>query len=283
MKLISTLAPAKINLYLHILGKTENGYHLIDSLAVFANIGDVVEVAQSDKITVTTTGDYAGFIADNDNIVTKAALSLHKHFNVKSGAAITLHKNLPVGSGMGGGSADAAAAISLLVRLWKINAPQKDLHEIALSLGSDVPACMQSGPLYMSGSGEIIEPAPKLPGLCALLVGTGKQLLTKDVYNKYSGSFSTPANRMKKISQDDFIKFLKTTRNDLQNPAIELMPEISEIIKTLEDEKDCLIARMSGSGSTCFGLFAKRKYADDIAIKLGRKHPSWWIRVAGLI
>lgn len=280
--MISALAYAKVNLYLHITGKSKN-YHLLDSMVVFADIHDVVEVEPAESIKVIVKGDYADMVPA-DNSVLKAAEHLHEQFNIKNGAQITLQKNLPAGAGIGGGSADAAAAVKLLTRLWKINVSPEEMTKIALSLGADVPACLESTSLYMSGIGEILKPVPKLPKAYLLLVGTGKPLLTKDVYTKYNGSFSSSVTGPKRfMTNSEFFDFIAAAKNDLQDAAIELMPEIKTILSALKAEKDCLVSRMSGSGSTCFGLFAKRKFAEDVAIKLSNEHPSWWIRVANII
>ncbi len=283
-QVLSAAANAKINLYLHITGKHQNGYHLLDSLVVFANVGDIIEVAPSHDLQIAINGDYAGELSPTDNSVRKSAEELRRYFSISAGADITLHKNLPIGAGIGGGSADAAAALKLLMRLWKINASPKELMSISLLLGADVPACLQSTSLYMSGIGEITEAAPKISGLYVLLASTGKPLLTKNVFAQYNGGFSAPAPHPKHFaSNDDLIAFLKNTRNDLQGAAIQLMPEIAEIIAALEEESHCLLARMSGSGSTCFGLFAKRKFAEDAAVSLRNQYPSWWIRTAGIL
>ncbi|HEU5046389.1 MAG TPA: 4-(cytidine 5'-diphospho)-2-C-methyl-D-erythritol kinase [Rickettsiales bacterium] len=284
MKTISATAAAKINLYLHITGKTANGYHALDSLVAFANTGDVLEVSPSDRVTLRISGTYGAALSSQDNLVMKAATALQQRFHIKEGAAISLQKQLPIGSGIGGGSADAAATLQLLTRLWKINAEPQDMQELALSLGADVPACLQSTSLYMSGIGEVIEPGPRLSGLFILLVGTGVPLLTRDVFAGYQGQFSQAMPHMRRFaSNEELIRFLNSTRNDLQDAAIALMPEIATILQALSTEKDCLLSRMSGSGSTCFGLFAKRKYAEDAAIRLNRQYPGWWIRVAGLL
>lgn len=284
MNVISAVAPAKINLYLHVTGKRQDGYHLLDSLAAFASLSDTVEVSAAKTITVSVAGDHAEQLSGDDNIVKKAAEVLQKHFNIGSGASITLHKNLPVGAGIGGGSADAATTLKLLLRLWKITVSEKELSSIALSLGADVPACLQSSTLYMSGVGEIIETGPKLPKLHLVLASTGKPLLTKNVFAKYDGKFSADSEHPKHFaSKEDLVAFLGSTRNDLQNAAIALQPEIGTIISELMAEKECMLARMSGSGSTCFGIFTKRSYAENFALELGNRYPQWWVRAANLL
>lgn len=283
-QVLSAAAYAKVNLYLHVTGKHQNGYHLLDSLVVFANVGDVIEVAPANELKITVTGEYASYVSA-DNSVKKAADGLRKHFDIHTGAHITLHKNLPVGAGIGGGSADAAATIKLLLRLWKINASPKELLAIALLVGADVPACLQSTSLYMNGIGEITEAAPRIPGLHLLIVSNGKQLLTKDVFANFKTAiFTPPAKHLKNfLLPNDVIDYLQDTRNDLQGVAIEMMPEIVDVLKALGQDQNCLLSRMSGSGSACFGLFAKRKYAEDAATKLGQQYPSWWIRAAAIL
>lgn len=283
-QVLSAEAYAKVNLYLHVTGKHQNGYHLLDSLVVFANVNDLIEVAPANDLKVTVKGEYAQHVPA-DNSVKKAADGLRRHFDIRTGAHITLHKKLPVGAGIGGGSADAAAAIKLLMRLWKISASPKELLAIAMLVGADVPACLQSTSLYMNGIGEVTEAAPKIPGLHLLLISPGKQLLTKDVFGNFKPAvFMPPASHPKQFSSaNDVIDYLQDTRNDLQAAAIEMMPEIVDVLKALGGDQNCLLSRMSGSGSACFGLFAKRKYAEDVATKLGQQNPSWWIRVAAIL
>lgn len=284
MNVISANAPAKVNLYLHIIGKRPDNYHLLDSLIAFADISDTIDVTAAPDITVTVKGEYAHLLSAHDNIVMKAALAMQKHFKIKTGAAIILHKDIPVGAGLGGGSADAAATIRLLLRLWKINAPQNDLLSIALSLGADVPACLQSIPLYLNGIGDITEPAPKLPKLHILLVNPSKPLLTKDVFTEHRKGFSKPAARPKDfLSRNDLTNFLERTRNDLQDTAITLMPEIATVLSELKANEECMIARMSGSGATCFGLFGKRMAMENFALQLSNNHPDWWVRSANIL
>ncbi len=281
MSVLSAQAPAKINLYLRVTGKTPENYHLLDSLVVFANIYDVIEISPAAAISVTVTGENAALVSPSDNTVLKAATALQSHFGIKTGAQILLQKNLPVGAGIGGGSSDAAAALKLLIRLWKIDISEHDLDSIALSIGADVPACLRATAVYMSSIGEIIDKAPKLPKLHMVLVGTGRPLLTKDVFARYKEKFVPPVVPPRAFTFEmDLLDFLYRNGNDLQRPAIELMPEIEDVLAALTAEEGCLLARMSGSGATCFGLFEKRKFAEEAAIKLSDRHPKWWVKVA---
>ncbi len=283
MIVLRELAPAKINLYLHITGKRADDYHLLDSLVVFADFNDKVEVSPASTLTLAIEGKYAKELSATDNTVLKTAEIIKKTFNVSAGAALTLHKNIPIGAGIGGGSSDAAATMRLLMRFWKINPTPKELNAIALSVGADVPACLRASSLYMSGIGEKIEPGPLPTGFSVVLAGIDKPLLTKDVFAKYNGNFSKESNHPFSFpASADFIKFLQKTKNDLQDPAIKLMPEIENILSALSAEENCLLTRMSGSGATCFGLFADKAQAEAAAIRLDEQNPTWWVKTANI-
>jgi len=283
MIVLRELAPAKINLYLHITGKRSDGYHLLDSLVAFADVHDKVEVTPCNTVTLAVEGDYASKVPPADNTVLKAALALQKQYKVAAGAALVLHKNIPVGAGMGGGSADAAATLRLLSRFWRIQPTPKDLHTIALSIGADVPACLRSGSLYMSSIGEVIEPGPVLSGLTLLLINQGKALLTSKVFAEYKGSFSSAPRKPHMFSSpSECIDFLQKTKNDLQAPASKLVPEIKDTLNALGTEKECLLSRMTGSGATCFGIFTDSQIAEKVAEKLNKAHPAWWIKTAAI-
>ena len=266
-------APAKVNLYLHITGKKADNYHLLDSLVVFANVGDKIEAVISDDLSLEIAGEYNQEIDLYDNSVLKTAIILQEAYKIPFAAELKLHKNLPVGAGIGGGSADAAATIRALQKLWLIN---KISPEIPLALGADVPACLYNTPLYMSGIGENIEPA-ELPDLHILLVNNRQPLLTAEVFKRYKCEFSASTSHPNFTSQNELIDFLKTTKNDLQNIAIEIMPEIAIMLAEIEKQPDCLLARMSGSGATCFGLFSDKKSLELAKANLRNQHPNWWI------
>jgi len=274
-------ASAKINLALKVTGRRGDGYHLLDTLVVFAGLGDVVDVEACDDITLTISGPHAGALEnDADNLVLKAAhmlkqAALTKGINVP-GAAITLTKNLPIASGIGGGSADAAATLHGLYQFWPLENIDFDLSQIALNLGADVPMCLQSTSLRATGIGEIIEPV-NLPMLYLVLVNPGVEVSTAAVFSNLSLSHQGPMPPLPENPPlSELIHWLKSTANDLQAPAITAAPVIQDILDKLTGCDDCLLARMSGSGATCFGLFSSLESAEKAALDLERQNPSWW-------
>ena len=268
-------APAKVNLYLHVTGKRDDGYHLLDSLAVFPAVGDVVGVAPAAALGLNISGRFGAVLqAEPDNLLLRAARRLRPG----AGVALTLEKNLPVASGIGGGSADAAAALRLLARHWDIAAP---LHEAALALGADVPVCLASAPARMAGIGEILSPAPRLPRFGMVLVNPGVAVATPAVFKARQGPFSAAA-ALPEAWHDarDMAAALGRLTNDLQAPAVALQPVIGEVLTALESLPGALLARMSGSGATCFAIFATPEQAAAAAEKI--RHPGWWSWGGGL-
>jgi 4-diphosphocytidyl-2-C-methyl-D-erythritol kinase len=268
-------APAKVNLYLHVTGKRADGYHLLDSLAVFPAIGDVLTVEPAETLSLTIAGPFgATLAAEPDNLVLRAARLL----DPKGVAAMTLEKNLPIASGIGGGSADAAAALRLLSRHWGLETP---LHDLAASLGADIPVCLASRPSRMSGSGEVLGPAPVLPPLGIVLVNPGVAVSTPAVFRARVGTFSQAAELPKSWPSAAFMaESLAKLTNDLEPPAIALAPAIGEVLSALRAHPSCLLARMSGSGATCFGIFASALEAAEAAAAITR--PGWWRWGGGL-
>ena len=251
-------------------GRRPDGYHLLDSLTVFAGVGDVLRAEVDATIGLSIDGPFAaGLSAGEDNLVHRAALRLA---GSEHGVTLRLTKNLPVASGIGGGSADAAAALRILARLWGI---EGDLGDTALALGADVPVCLASRPARMGGIGERLAPAPRLPRCGIVLVNPGLAVSTPDVFRARSGSFSSPA-RLPAAWADagSMAKDLGALRNDLEDPAIGLCTVIQVVIEAIGQMPGCLLARMSGSGATCFGLFASDAEAAVAAALLER--PGWW-------
>jgi 4-diphosphocytidyl-2-C-methyl-D-erythritol kinase len=267
------LAPAKINLYLHITGKRPDGYHSLQSLMVPVGISDKIEVAASYKLELEISGEFAKNSGNlNDNIVIKAAHSL----SPDKGAKIILEKNIPVGAGLGGGSSDAAAALLLLNDFWGLHYSKEKLAQIALGLGTDVPFFINNKPAFVSGIGEIIADSPSLPHLHILLINPGKPLSTPAVFKHKPIAFSPKMPAVSNdifASHDAFISFLKTTRNDLEKNAIELMPEIANVLAEIGKQEGCLLARMSGSGATCFGVFDGEESIKNAAANLKIAQP----------
>ena len=266
---LSEAAPAKVNLYLHLTGRRADGYHLLDSLAVFPGIGDRLRAAPAETLSLSVEGPFGADLADEvDNLVLRAARAL----GGSAGARMVLEKHLPVASGIGGGSADAAAALRLLCRLW---GRQAAVASIALALGADVPVCLASQPARMGGVGETLSMAPELPACGIVLVNPGVSLATAEVFRTRAGGFSTPAELP--VSWPDvgaMARDLAVLSNDLEPPAIALRPVIGTVLAVLAAVPGCLLARMSGSGATCFGLFPDAPTAEAAARALAR--PGWW-------
>ena len=272
------LAPAKLNLYLHVLDRS-NGYHQIESLAVFTRFGDRVEVSAGDAISLRIAGPFAAECGPpGENLVWRAAHALAAHATAPVGAAITLHKYIPVAGGLGGGSSDAAAVIRLLMQLWRLDIKGSALAELALGLGADVPVCLRGTPAIMRGIGEILSAAPAMPSCYVLLVNPGIAVSTKAVFEKLNGRFGMISQPLPRqiSSQKLLARALNQRSNDLQNPAIELAPQIQTVLDALSAQKGCLLARMSGSGATCFGLFAGSGDMSTAAEAIRRGLPAYW-------
>jgi len=278
----SEFAPAKVNLFLHVVGKRADGYHLLDSLAVFAAIGDRVAATASDSLSLSLTGPFAaGLIAEPDNLVLRAARALADAVGTAPRAALVLDKHLPVASGIGGGSADAAAAVRLLCRLWRVAPDQAVLRALAIRLGADVPVCLRSRPTRMGGIGERLDPAPALPECGLVLVNPGVAVATADVFRTRRAGFSPPAALPDGWADAaSMAATLRDLGNDLEPPAIALCSVIADVLAALRTRPDCLLARMSGSGATCFGLFPDAAAAQRAAAALVR--PGWWCWGGGL-
>ncbi|MDI3338179.1 4-(cytidine 5'-diphospho)-2-C-methyl-D-erythritol kinase [Defluviimonas aestuarii] len=268
-------APAKVNLALHVTGQRADGYHLLDSLVVFARVGDEVRAAQDETLRLHIVGsEAAGLSAGEDNLVLRAA----RVFSSDRGAAIMLAKNLPVASGIGGGSADAAATLQALARLWDMPLPSMDA---AIALGADVPVCLNGPtPQRMRGIGEQLDPFRGLPGpLAMVLVNPREAVSTPEVFKALSRKDNPPLEEVNDGfgTIAGFVTWLKRQRNDLEAPAIAKVPVIGEVLRALSED-GCLIARMSGSGATCFGLYDSQDAALGAARRLRQTYPGWWIR-----
>jgi len=283
-RIISFFAPAKINLYLHITAKRRDGYHSLESLVAFANYGDEISVAPSDKLTLTINGPCSkGLQSNADNIVIKAAKLLANSNGVDQKAKITLTKNLPISSGMGGGSADAAATLHALSKLWNLSLKTIDFSNLAEKLGADVSVCLKNTPSIITGIGEKVMLAPKLPNLWFILVNPGIPVSTRKVFaahkekNSATHAFKTRPQTVKELAS-----LLSEFRNDLTPAAIETAPIIEEVLKVVQAEKKQLLTRLSGSGATCFALFEEKNAAVEAARGLKMKYPKWWIKATAL-
>lgn len=279
-------APAKLNLFLHVTGKRPDGYHLLESLMVFASIADTISVEPAKQLSLTITGEGSETLqAEEDNIILRAARILAEHLGKKPECHLTLHKRIPIGAGLGGGSADAAATLRLLCRFWEISPDKKVLEDIALSLGADVPFCLNGRAGLVSGVGEKIAPMDALPEIWAVLVNPRIALSTQRVFKRGVKAF-TPAGIESIPHWNDAgeaIAWLSKQHNDLETPAIACVPEIAGLLKLLQQQKGCELARMSGSGATCFGLFSEHAQAHEIADKIAVQYPDWWVSVSPLV
>lgn len=273
-------APAKLNLSLHVTGRRDDGYHLLETLAVFTDYGDVVRVAPSDIDRFDISGPFAdGLSADPANLVLRARDALRDAFpTIATGpVAIKLQKNLPVASGIGGGSSDAAATFRALVSAWHLTVDDDGLSEIALPLGADLPMCLAAKPLVARGAGEALEPLKEWPVLHLVLVNPNRAVATADVFHGLTRRDNPPLPPPP--SRHNFAAicaWLRATRNDLQVPALAIAPDIGRALAALE-AAGASFSRMSGSGATCFGLFATAEAAGNAASAISALHPAWFV------
>jgi 4-diphosphocytidyl-2-C-methyl-D-erythritol kinase len=282
--MVSRLAPAKINLTLKVVGRRPDGLHELESLIVFADLGDRLSVAPGPNLSLTVSGPFSGALrSEPNNLVLRAAEALKARYGPQSGARITLEKVLPVASGMGGGSADAASALLALCRHWGLDPDRSELDRLALSIGADVPVCLLGRPAWVRGIGEEISPLRPFPQLDAVLVNPGVAVSTAEVFGALSGPFRSSADHPPAApNRDGLITWLSARSNDLEAPARSIEPAIGKVLETLGRCEGCGLARMSGSGATCFGLFDDRVSAQEAAIGLRNEQPNWWVRPAVL-
>ncbi len=271
---VGEAAPAKLNLCLHVTGRRADGYHLLDSLVVFADVADRVSATKGQGLTLTVTGpEGAGLAAEPDNLVLRAARAMGV-----TDVALVLEKLLPVASGIGGGSADAAATLRALARLTGRPLPGS---EDVLRLGADVPVCLAGRPARMSGIGEVLASLPPLPPLWCVLVNPRLPVPTPQVFAALARHDNPPLPDLPPAalaSAESFAAWLANhTRNDLIPPASTVAPVLVEVQSALAATPACLLARMSGSGGTHFGLFASAAAAEAAARSLAAAHPGWWI------
>lgn len=282
-------APAKLNLFLHVVGRRDDGYHLLESLVAFTDIGDRLSaaVAADGTLSLTVSGPFGALLTGSpENLVLRAAQSLRTRLRVRTGAALHLEKNLPVASGIGGGSADAAAALRLLNRLWEGGLDGGDLAGIGLALGADVPVCIASRAALMRGVGEVLEPAALPAPFGVLLVNPLQPVSTPRVFAGFrrTEGFAARADHDWTAGRDPhrWLRHLAAAGNSLQAPAEALLPEIATILSTLGELPECLLARMSGSGATCFALFPDAAAAASAARDFGARRPDCWVAAGRL-
>ena len=270
-------APAKINLYFHIIGRQADGYHLVDSLVGFTTLGDELTIRAGEPLDIVSDGPFAeGMPPPYKNLVYQAAQLLADNASAQARAHVTITKNLPVAAGIGGGSTDAAAAMKALSALWGIPDGAVDLYELGLSLGSDIPACLKARTTYASGIGQVLDDAPALPKAGILLVNPGVALVTASVFQARRGGFNPP-DRFDKSPKDAaaLAAVLADRGNDLTDAAIRLCPVIRNVLSALEAAPGCHLARMTGSGATCFGIFDNLAAAEAAVPAVAQD--GWWV------
>jgi 4-diphosphocytidyl-2-C-methyl-D-erythritol kinase len=281
-------APAKVNLTLRVLGRRPDGYHELESLVAFADAGDTLRLTPGDGLSLSVRGPNAGQAGpDADNLVLKAASALASSIIGVRLGSFELEKLLPVAAGLGGGSADAAAALRLLARANELRLDDARLYEAACATGADVPVCLDPRARVMRGIGEILSAPLDLPPLPAVLVNPGVAVATKDVFARWSPP-AAPAPLFDwtavgdLANRDQILRLLAYQPNDLEEPAMAVAPAIAETLTALRALPGCRLARMSGSGATCFALFSTAAEAILAAQSLSARHPQWWVRAGAL-
>lgn len=282
------LAPAKINLALHVTRRREDGYHDLESLVVFADLADELQAVPAESDSLSIVGPFAQGLHNGDtNLVLRAAAAFRARWPdlAPAGLAMRLTKNLPVAAGIGGGSADAAAALRMLAALSPEPIALGALSDLAAHLGADVPACLVSAPLVARGVGEMLSPLQQFPALHIVLVNPMVPLPTADVFRRLRAhdNYPLPELPVPLTRPAQLGIWLAETRNDLQPPAVKLVPIIGDIVSQLADTQGCMLARMSGSGATCFGLFGSTGQAHQAAQTMRAAHPDHWVAAAPLL
>jgi 4-diphosphocytidyl-2-C-methyl-D-erythritol kinase len=281
----TAFAPAKVNLYLHVGAPTPDGFHPLSSLMVFADVGDTLALREGGPLDLAIGGDFgAGLTAGEDNLVLRAGRALI----AEAGGdlppfRLALTKDLPLAAGVGGGSSDAGAALRLIRDAFAPHIDDARLEAIAASLGSDGAACVWGRPVIAEGRGEQLFPAPALPRLDAVLVNPRVESPTGPVYRAYDaagapGDAHRPAMPEVFESAEELAGFMALCRNDLEAPALAIAPAIGAVLDTLRGEPETLLARVSGSGATCFALCAGDIEAEGLAERLVQIRPDWWVR-----
>lgn len=288
---VTEFAPAKINLTLRVTGRRADGYHVLDSIVVFADVGDVVHVAPappgSDLIAVTYTGPFgaelSAALAGAPSSVEHAAAWMADRVRAQGGAptpvAITLDKQLPLASGMGGGSADAAATVRALKEIWGLEASRDVLAHDALALGADTPACVLSQPLRMTGIGEHVQRLRPWPSFEAVLINPGTECPTPRMFAAFaaSGAAFSDAEPVSGCDRDDALAKISASANDLTKAAIAVTPQILNVLNAARGCSAVRLVRMTGSGATVFALFGDAESANEAARVVVNSNPRWWV------
>ncbi|MEO1639034.1 MAG: 4-(cytidine 5'-diphospho)-2-C-methyl-D-erythritol kinase [Pseudomonadota bacterium] len=285
MATIKAEAPAKVNLTLHVTGRRDDGYHLLDSLVVFAGVADQLTATTAPSLRMTVSGPFSqGVPTDDTNLMMRAARALQQVRGVTDGAAMTLEKQLPHAAGIGSGSSDAAATLAMLAELWGVDPLPATAAEV-LALGADVPVCVAAPrPARMSGIGEVLAPVPLLPPCAVVLVRPPVSVPTGPVFAGLAGQFGPPMMPLPDaLDFDGFAQWLSAQRNDLQGPAIALAPEVGQALAQLNALPMVRFAGMSGSGATCFGLVQDIATARQAARIIQVANMGWWVAPAEVL
>jgi 4-diphosphocytidyl-2-C-methyl-D-erythritol kinase len=281
-------APAKLNLALHVTGRRDDGYHSLEMLVAFADICDELEAAPAKKDSLSISGPFAAALGNSEsNLVLRALQAFRSRWPgaLPAGLALRLRKNLPVAAGLGGGSADAAAALRLFAAIGEGEFAFADLLELAVPLGADVPMCLYSRPAEVRGLGEIVQPLKHFPACHVVLVNPLVPVVTADVFRRLQrrDNPGLPPLHDPLVRPAQLALWLGETRNDLEEPALALVPAIGAIRDRLAAIDGCILARMSGSGATVFGLFGSSARAHQAAHDLRTQYPDFWVAAAPLI
>lgn len=283
---MSTRAAAKVNLTLQVRGKRPDHYHEIESLVVFADFGDTLSYAPAERFSLTIDGPFAGALDQSVNLIEKAVIAYAGVMQTQPQGTFHLTKRLPVAAGVGGGSADAAAALRLLRQHSGIPETLSDLVPVAREIGADVPCCLYSRASVMTGMGEIVNPLPDFPRIPALLVNPMQPLATAPVFQALaSGSVAddaVPFEPPRLQTLDNVLAYARARSNDLERPARSLLPVIGDVLSLLGELHGALLTRLSGSGPTCFALFADMGGAEEAASRLAEMRPDWWVQPVAL-
>ena len=272
-KTIKAIAHAKVNLTLHVVGQRANGYHELQSLVCLTEFGDQIHLTPDVDFSFQVTGPYAaGIPVDDRNLVVQAAKFMAKKNSKTLDCQIILEKNLPMASGIGGGSSDAAAMMRALSQYWSVPLPNAD--EL-MALGADIPVCMTTGLTLMEGAGEDLTQLSTAPNWGVVLVNPNVGVSTPAVFNALNSKHNPPMQDVAGNCVD--IAWLGDQRNDLEPPAMVMVPEVATVVDAISAAPQCQVARMSGSGATCFGLFTDIKHADEATSYLQKAHPNWWV------
>lgn len=275
---------AKINLFLEVLGKRADNYHKIESLICFLDLYDEIKIEKNGFFQLQVSGDQGNFLVGNrqENIITKTVLFMSEQFNFRPNLKISLTKNIPIGAGLGGGSSNSAAIILAINEIYNLKLTQEQILEIALKMGCDAPICLNKNMALVSGIGEKISSIKTTanPAFC-LIVNPNIHLATAAVFQSLKIKENNKNSAI--LANQDIIEYSKNRKNDLENTAIKLAPEIALILDELQKQNNCLLARMSGSGSTCFALFHHQDELENAYANLVKKFPDFYIKKSKLI